>query len=109
MHFSGLAGMPRRIPDYPDAYVFWNVLASWGSLISFFGVIAFLYTIKTAFVSVNNLYERSSDLFPRRFILVYAILDKILHKGEVMYTNISHILVKLSRIFYAYLLKTLTK
>jgi cytochrome c oxidase subunit 1 len=44
-HFLGLAGMPRRIPDYPDAFIDWNRISTIGSLISFAGVILFVYII----------------------------------------------------------------
>jgi len=45
MHFLGLAGMPRRIPDYPDAFTGWNVVASFGSYISSISAILFFYIV----------------------------------------------------------------
>jgi heme/copper-type cytochrome/quinol oxidase subunit 1 len=41
MHFLGVAGMPRRIPDYPDAFLMFNKIASWGSYISVISVVVF--------------------------------------------------------------------
>jgi cytochrome c oxidase subunit 1 len=49
MHFLGLAGMPRRIADYPDAFAGWNLVASLGSYIAFAGFIVFLFGIAQAF------------------------------------------------------------
>jgi len=49
MHFLGLAGMPRRIPDYPDAYSGWNAVATYGSYISILGLILFFYIIYRTF------------------------------------------------------------
>jgi cytochrome c oxidase subunit 1 len=43
MHFLGLAGMPRRYPDYPQAFAGWNMVASIGADISFLGFLVFLF------------------------------------------------------------------
>tara|TARA_X000000950_G_scaffold231807_1_gene280510 strand:- start:125 stop:1693 length:1569 start_codon:yes stop_codon:yes gene_type:complete len=50
MHFSGLAGMPRRIPDYPDAFAGWNYISSIGAYISVFAAFFFVIVIIEAFV-----------------------------------------------------------
>ena len=44
MHFLGLAGMPRRIPDYPMPSG-WNAVASYGSYITTVGALFFFYIV----------------------------------------------------------------
>ena len=55
IHFLGLGGIPRRIPDYPDAYAGWNALASFGSILSAFASIFFFFII------YNGLTKKTLD------------------------------------------------
>jgi heme/copper-type cytochrome/quinol oxidase subunit 1 len=56
MHFLGLAGMPRRIPDYPDAYALLNHISSYGSTLSFIGLLVFIYNIFLSLSRNQNTY-----------------------------------------------------
>jgi heme/copper-type cytochrome/quinol oxidase subunit 1 len=49
--FLGLAGMPGRIPDYPDAYAGWNLVSSFGATMSLISTLFF-------FSFNRNVYEK---------------------------------------------------
>jgi len=48
-HFLGLAGLPRRYIDYPDAFAQWNRISSYGSYITGIGLLLFFYVIYDGF------------------------------------------------------------
>jgi cytochrome c oxidase subunit 1 len=50
-HFLGLAGMPRRIPDYPDAYAGWNMVSSYGAYITMASAVLFFYVVYRTFAA----------------------------------------------------------
>jgi cytochrome c oxidase subunit I len=50
MHFLGLSGMPRRYPDYPDAFAGWNYVASIGAYISALAAVFFLFVVLVTFI-----------------------------------------------------------
>ena len=49
-HFLGLAGMPRRYIDYPDAFALWNYWSSIGSYIGGVSVLVFFYVVIDAYL-----------------------------------------------------------
>jgi cytochrome c oxidase subunit I len=50
-HFLGLQGMPRRIPDYPDAQAYWNHISSLGYLVMASGMIVFFVNVAYALIA----------------------------------------------------------
>jgi cytochrome c oxidase subunit 1 len=56
-HFLGLAGMPRRYPDYPDAFAGWNFVSSVGSIVSGLSTLVFFYILIRVFTSKEKLAD----------------------------------------------------
>ena len=61
MHALGLAGMPRRIPDYPDAFSGWNWVSSLGSWVSVISLFIFFVVVYLTFISEKK-FENKKNL-----------------------------------------------
>jgi len=72
-HFLGLQGMPRRISDYPDAFAGWNLVSSFGSIISVVATGLFLYILYVQLVE-GNATSRYPWLIPQFFSDLFQTL-----------------------------------
>ncbi len=62
MHFLGMNGMPRRIPDYPDAFAPWNSVMTLGSLVTAASVIIFIIVLVTTFKPRTDVVKFNNSL-----------------------------------------------
>lgn len=90
MHFLGLKGMPRRIPDYPDMYASVNKIASIGSVLVFTSIFVWFYVIYRVFddaeVSTSN---------PWAFHSLFFMVQKVIFISSNVKTNtVSGILIR---------------
>ena len=51
MHFIGIAGMPRRIPDYADGYLNWNLIMTLGTFLTIISVVIVLRNLNRSYAS----------------------------------------------------------
>ena len=67
-----LQGLPRRIPDYPDAFAGWNAISSFGSIISVIATLLFLHVLylqlKAGKIITNSV--RLSSIYYKNLILI---------------------------------------
>src|SRR3954449_1297566 len=56
-HFLGLSGMPRRYPDYPQAFAGWNFVSSIGAYIGGIAFLVFLYVCYRTFTSKEHVAD----------------------------------------------------
>jgi cytochrome c oxidase subunit 1 len=57
MHFLGADGMPRRIPDYPEMYAYWNNIASLGYAIMGVGMLIFFLNLIVSFAGKRRVED----------------------------------------------------
>jgi cytochrome c oxidase subunit 1 len=103
MHFLGVSGMPRRIPDYPEMYQGWNTVVSFGAFFSLFSILFFYYVIYKAFTEKRRasrnpwVFIHQRDLLERlslcayyfnKYMLSSSTLDKVaLRKAQEAFEN----------------------
>nr|BBO49585.1 cytochrome c oxidase subunit I [Breviceps poweri] len=68
-HFLGLAGMPRRYSDCPDAYTLWNTMSSIGSVISLIAVVLMMFIIWEALTEKRFAKNAETSLIDTEWLL----------------------------------------
>ncbi|MCB1651187.1 MAG: cytochrome c oxidase subunit I [Alphaproteobacteria bacterium] len=72
-HFLGLAGMPRRYIDYPDAYAGWNMVSSYGAYIAGASTVFFVFVVFYTLMFGRRVGANYWNVQPQSFTLEWSV------------------------------------
>jgi len=93
MHWMGLAGMPRRIPEYPDAFYFWNKISTVGALISSLALVLFIYIVYNTLTAGTIIKAANPWKYnlPVDFYFNISFIEKVCEKYSVKHFAMQNI------------------
>jgi cytochrome c oxidase subunit 1 len=89
MHFLGLGGMPRRIPDYPTVFAGWNLVATIGAFVSLVATIQFFILVYIALTRRSRLPLRNPWFNKHLQLLEPATAVLVIRQPRVRSLNFS--------------------
>jgi len=86
LHFSGLSGYPRKYAEYPDVFSKWNVVSSFGRILSIFALFLFVFIVRERFLVYRKVlvehfrHRRPERLGQLGFVHSYLSLPLLIKK-----------------------------
>jgi len=84
-HFLGLNGIPRRYSDYPDRYATWNLLSSFGRILSFLSFLMFIWILWTGVSFTQSSLWPSFRNSSREWMNEYPVSEHTFNQSVVTY------------------------
>jgi len=81
MHFLGLAGYPRRVPDFHSDLFYCNLIASFGSILNSLSLVLFIILLYIEF-NISKKWQNSQIFFLSQFSTIspFKIIQKLKEK-----------------------------
>jgi len=82
LHFAGMHGYPRKYLDYPDVYCVWNILASFGRMLSGFSLLLFVFLLidsllKTLVFLLEEFINRGPESSLRFYVFSHSYQSEV--------------------------------